>query len=73
VYQDDGQVHGDYHGRGLDQRGEQGGESQQDSPQVEDDDAGPIQHQSQAPHTRVHQIVQRDHTVDNILGVSKQG
>jgi hypothetical protein len=58
VHQEESQVHGDDHGRGFDQGGEQGGEAQEEAPQVEDDDDGPIQHQSQAPHTRVHQMVQ---------------
>jgi hypothetical protein len=68
VHQEEGLVHGDDHGRGFDQGGEQGGEAQEGAPQVEDDDDGPIQRQSQAPHPRVHQMVQWDHPVDNILG-----
>jgi hypothetical protein len=51
------QVHGDDHGRGFDQGGEQGGEAQGEAPQVEVDNGGPIQCQSQAPHLRVHQMV----------------
>ena len=40
-----------------------------DAPIVDnDDDGGPIQPQSQVPHPRVHQNIQRDHPVDNILG-----
>jgi hypothetical protein len=34
-------------------KGEQGGEAQEEAPQLEDDDDGPIQRQSQAPHPRV--------------------
>jgi hypothetical protein len=62
------QIHGDNQVHGIDQGGEHGGEAQVDAPQVEDDDDGPIQPQSQVPHHRVHQSVQRDHPVDNILG-----
>jgi hypothetical protein len=54
-------------------KGGQGGEAQEDAPQVEDDDDEPIQHQSQAPHPRVHQMVQQDHLVDNILGSIQRG
>jgi hypothetical protein len=72
VHQDESQVHGDDHERGFDQGGEQGGEAQEEAPQDEDDD-GPIQHQSQAPHPRVHQMVQRDHPVNNILGSIQRG
>jgi hypothetical protein len=53
--------------------GEQGGEAQEEAPQVEDDDDESIQHQSQAPHPRVHQMVQWDHLVDNILGIIQRG
>jgi hypothetical protein len=73
VHQDESQVYGDDHGRGFDQGGEQSDEAQGEAPQVEDDDDGPIQRQSQAPHPRVHQMVQRDHPVDNILGRFKEG
>jgi hypothetical protein len=73
VHQEESQVHGDDHGRGFDQGGEQGGEAQEEAPQVEDDDEGPIQRQSQAPHPRVHQMVQRDHPVGNILGTIRRG
>jgi hypothetical protein len=58
---------------GFDQGGEQVGEAQEEVPQVEDDDDGPIQRQSQAPHLRVHQMVQRGHSVDNILGSIQRG
>jgi hypothetical protein len=56
--QEESQVYGDDHERGFDQGGEQGGEAQEEAPQVEDDDDGPIQRQSQAPHPKVHQMVQ---------------
>jgi hypothetical protein len=67
------QVHGDDHGRGFDQGEEQSDDAQVEASQVEDDDDGPIQCQSQAPHPRVHQMVQRDHPVDNILGSIQRG
>jgi hypothetical protein len=73
VHQDESQVHGGDHGRGFDQGEEQSDEAQGVAPQVEDDDDGPIQRQSQAPHPRVHQMVQRDHPVDNILGSIQRG
>jgi hypothetical protein len=66
--QDQSQVHGDDQVHGIDQGGEQDGEAQEDAPQAKNDDDGPIQPQSQVPHPRVHQSVQRDHPVDNILG-----
>ena len=37
--------------------GEQGGAAQVDAPQVEDDDDGSIQPQSQVPHPTVHQSI----------------
>jgi hypothetical protein len=43
--------------RALIKGGEQGGEAQEEAPQVKDDEDGPIQRQSQAPHPRVHQMV----------------
>jgi hypothetical protein len=49
VHREESQVQGDDHGRGFDQGGEPGGEAQEEAPQVEDDDDGPIQCQSQAP------------------------
>jgi hypothetical protein len=52
VHQDESQVYGDDHGRGFDQKGEQGGETQEEAPQVENNDDGPIQRQSQAPHPK---------------------
>jgi hypothetical protein len=73
VHQDESQVHCDDHGWGFDQGGEQSGEAQGEAPQVEDDGDGPIQRQSQAPHPRVHQMVQRDHPVDNIHGSIQRG
>jgi hypothetical protein len=73
VQQDESQVHSDDHGRGFDQGGELSDEAQEDTPQVEDDDDGPIQRQSQEPQPRVHQMVQRDHPIDNILGSIQRG
>jgi hypothetical protein len=70
--QDHSQDHGDDQVHGIDQGGEQGREDQEDAPQVEDDD-GPIQLQSQVLNPRVHQSVQRDHPVDNILGSNRRG
>jgi hypothetical protein len=40
------------------------------APQEQEDD-GCNQHQSLVPHPRVHQSVQRDHPIDNILGSTK--
>ena len=55
--------------QGNDQGGAQVEETQEDAPRVDnDDDGGPIQPQSQVLHPRVHQSIQRDHPVDNILG-----
>jgi hypothetical protein len=71
--QDQSQVHGDDQVHGIDQGGEHGGEAQEDAPQVEDDDDRPIQSQSQVPHPRVHQSVQRDHPLDNILESIQRG
>jgi hypothetical protein len=68
THQEESQVHGEDHGWGFDQGGEQSDDAQKEARQVQDDDDGPIQCQSQAPHPRVHQMVQRDHPVDNILG-----
>jgi hypothetical protein len=73
VHGEESQVQGDDHGRGFDQGGEQGGEAQEEAPQVENDDDGPIQCQSQAPHPRVHQMVRWDHPIDNILGSIQRG
>jgi hypothetical protein len=68
VHQDESQVRGDDHERGYDQGGEQGGEAHDEAPQIEEeDDDRPIQRQSQVPHPRVHQMVQQDYPVDNIL------
>jgi transposase InsO family protein len=33
----------------------------------------PIQHEAQVPHPRIHQIIQKDHPVDNILGSINKG
>jgi hypothetical protein len=74
VHQDESQVHGDDHGRGFDQGGELSEEAQGDTPQVEDDDDdGLIQRQSQEQHPWVHQMIQQDHPVDNILGSIQRG
>jgi hypothetical protein len=72
-HQDPSHVHGVDQIHGIDQGGEQGGEAQEDAPQVENDDDGPIQPQSQVSHPRVHQSVQRDHPVDNILRSIQRG
>jgi hypothetical protein len=50
VSQEESQAHGDDHGRGFHQGGEQSGDVQEEALQVEDDDDGPIRRQSQAPH-----------------------
>jgi hypothetical protein len=69
VPQDQSHAHGDDHDHGMDQGGAQGEETQEEVPQVENnDDGGPIQPQRQVSHSRVHQSIQRDHPVDNILG-----
>ena len=39
----------------------------------DDEDDGPIQRSTQVPHPRVHQSIQRDHPVDNILGSIQRG
>ena len=39
----------------------------------EDEDDGPIQRSTQVPHPRVHQCIQWDHPVDNILGSIRRG
>ena len=58
----------------MDQGGAQGEEIQGEAPQVERDDDGElIQPQRQVSHPRVHQSVQRDHPVDNILGSIRRG
>jgi hypothetical protein len=44
--QDESLVHGGDLGRGFDQGGEQDDETQDEAPQVENDDDGPIQRQS---------------------------
>jgi hypothetical protein len=38
----------------------------EEAPQEQEDD-GPIQHQRQVPHPRVHQSLQRDHPINNIM------
>ena len=53
----------------MDQGGAQGEETQEEAPQDQNDDDGePIQPQHQVSHPKVHQSIQRDHPVDNILG-----
>ncbi|WVZ78389.1 hypothetical protein U9M48_026103 [Paspalum notatum var. saurae] len=56
------------------QQKEHGGQEQEneDQAQVHKDD-GQIQRQQLVPHSRVHQTVQRDHPVDNILGSIRRG
>ena len=39
----------------------------------EEEDQEPIQRQQLLPHPRVHQSIQRDHPVDNILGSIRRG
>jgi hypothetical protein len=59
----------------MDKGGAQGEEAQEEAPhQVENnDDEGLIQPQHQVSHPRVHQSIQRDHSVDNILGSIRRG
>jgi hypothetical protein len=71
--QDQYQAHGDDHDRGNDQGGASGEKAQVDGSHDEDDDDEPIQRQSIFPHLRVHQSIQRDHPVDNILGSIRRG
>jgi hypothetical protein len=40
---------------------------------VDEDDGDHQESRSKSPHTRVHQTVQRDHPMDNILGDNKKG
>jgi hypothetical protein len=44
----------------------------QDQSQAEQE-VEPIQHEAQIPHPRIHQIIQKDHPVDNILGSINKG
>jgi hypothetical protein len=44
----------------------------QDQSQAEEK-VEPIQHEVQVPHPRIHQIIQKDHPVDNILGSISKG
>jgi len=39
----------------------------------DEEDDGPIQRSTQVPHPRVHQSIQWDHPVDNILGSIRRG
>ena len=52
-------------------------ERSEDNPPIyhdhDDEDDGPIQRSTQVPHPRVHQSIQRDHPVDNILGSIQEG
>jgi len=58
----------------MDQGGPQGEETQEEAPQAQNDDDGePIQPQHQVSHPRVHQSIQRDHPIDNILGSIRRG
>jgi len=58
----------------MDQGGAQGEETQEEAPQAQNDDDGePIQPQHQVSHPRVHQSIQRDHPIDNILGSIRRG
>ena len=69
VPQDHSQALGDDQDQGNDQGGAQVEATQGDAPRIDNDDGGgPIQSQSQVPHPRVHQSIQRDHPVNNILG-----
>jgi hypothetical protein len=44
----------------------------QDESQAEQE-VEPIQHEAQVPHPRIHQNIQKDHPVDNILGSISKG
>ena len=69
VPQDHSQALGDDQDQDNDQGGAQVEATHEDAPRVDnDDDGGPIQPQSHVPHPRVHQSIQRDHPVDNVLG-----
>ncbi|WVZ63763.1 LOW QUALITY PROTEIN: hypothetical protein U9M48_013370, partial [Paspalum notatum var. saurae] len=67
--QDQGRALGDDQEQSQDQGHNDGG------PHVDEanDEDGPIQHQDQQPHPRVHQTIQQDHPVDNILGSIQRG
>jgi len=68
------QDHGDDHDHEQDQEIHEDGETHEPQGQNNDgDDEEPIQRQSQVTHPRVHQSVQRDHPVDNILGSIQRG
>jgi transposase InsO family protein len=71
--QDQDQAHGDDHDRGNDQGGASGEDAQVDGSHYESVDDEPIQRQSIFPHPRVHESIQRDHPVDNILGSIRRG
>ena len=58
----------------MDQGGAQGEETQVEVLQVQNyDDGEPIQPQHQVSHPRVHQSIQWDHPIDNILGSIRRG
>ena len=68
------QDHGDDHDHEQDQEIHEDGETHEPQGQNNDgDDEEPIQRQSHVAHPRVHQSVQRDHPVDNILGSIQRG
>ena len=68
------QAHDEVHDLGNDQGGAQDEESNEHSPQAQnEDDNDPIQRDSLIPHPRVHQGVQRDHPVDNIIASIRRG
>jgi hypothetical protein len=71
--QDQDQAHGDDHDRGNDQGGASGEDAQVDGSHDEGNDDEPIQRQSLFPQPRVHQSIQRDHPIDNILGSIRRG
>ena len=75
VPQDHSQALGDNQDQGNDQGGAQVEATQEDALRVDndDDDGGPIQPQSQVSHPRIHQSIQWDHLVDNILGSIQRG
>jgi len=69
-----GQDHGDDHAEDQDQKiNEETGDQVNSNENEDDDDGQPIQRQSQVAHPRVHQSIQRDHPVDNILGSIRRG
>ena len=66
--------YGNNHDHDMDQGGGQDEEAQEEASQVEKDDDGEhIQPQHLVSHPSVHQSVQRDHPVENILGSIRRG